>query len=90
MTELELDGGGSARVLSSRGDAASLLSSRPFPPGATLTGRATASLPEYRLKVRGSKLQPEQEPPRYLVSGRWVSLTRAQREHLEAHAAPER
>lgn len=86
MTRLTLEGGGHASVRATQGDAARLTASRAFPPGATLVGTAEATLPEFRVKVRGSKLDPADASEPYVVTGRWVSLTRAQRRHLEASA----
>jgi len=54
--------------------------SAPSPPGSTLellVANATLGV-----KVRSCRRLPGAEPARYRVEGRWVSLSRAQREAL--------
>jgi hypothetical protein len=54
--------------------------SAPSPPGSTLE-LSVADAP-LGVKVRSCRRLPEVEPARYRVEGRWVSLSRAQREAL--------
>ncbi len=85
--ELELEGGGSAHVTESDGNFVTLVSTRAFPPGSTLRGQATTG--GYRVKVRGSRRLPDAgELPRFQVEGRWVGLSREQRQHVLAPTPP--
>jgi len=79
---LELAQGGTARVVETDGNFVTLLSSRAFPPGATLEGRDASG--NYRVKVRRSRRVSEPEPMLFHVEGRWVSLSREQRQHVLA------
>lgn len=81
---LELEDGSPASVLDSDGRLAVLLSAVPFPPGATLRGTSDDAFGPYLLKVRGCRREPSGDgtAPRYRVEGRWVNLSRPQRERL--------
>lgn len=82
MSPLALEGSGTAEVISSNGSVVELLASRPFPPGSTLS-LLLAEGQAVRIKVRGSKRVSADEAERpYRVDGRFVDLTRAQRESL--------
>lgn len=75
---LALVRGGSAAVVETDGDRVTLLSSLPSPPGSTL--ELTLEGSSYRVKVRGCKrVEPDLAGRSYLIEGRWVSLTRADR-----------
>jgi hypothetical protein len=54
--------------------------SAPSPPGSTLE-LLVANAP-LGVKVRSCRRLSHEEPPRYRVEGRWVSLSRVQREAL--------
>lgn len=86
MIDLELVSSGHARVVRSDGDRATLLASRAYPPGATLEGRAACGT--VRMKVKGSRRVDRDEQLHYEVLGRWVNLTRTQREHLTLAPLP--
>ena len=74
---------GRARVLSSNGHQALLASSEPFPPGATLTAEHDTTV--FCLKVRGCRRVSEaREDLEYRVEGRWLNLSRPQRDWLLA------
>ena len=77
MTDLALDGGGSARIDHTDGDRVTLVATRAFPPGSTLEG-ALADGSRVRVKVRGSK----QADAGFTVEGRFVNLSRQLREQL--------
>jgi hypothetical protein len=82
--ELDLSAGGKARVIETDGNFVTLSSSRAFPPGSTLEGHGERGT--YRVKVRGSRrVSPPDEPEIFRVEGRWVSLSRGQRQALLAH-----
>ena len=83
---LEVAGGGSARLLSFEGENGALELERASPPGSTVE-LLVAGAP-LRLKVRQCRRVQDgsDDPgkPRFRVDGRWVNLSRAQREHLSA------
>jgi hypothetical protein len=86
---LALVGGGVATVLDTDGARAALDSTAPYPPGSTLKGEASDGLGTYLLKVRSCRREPPSAPEtaittpsRYRVEGRWVNLSRSQRERL--------
>jgi hypothetical protein len=78
---IDLDGGGTADLVDTNGDRVTLRASRPFPPGAPLVGTARDGSGALRVKVRGSR-RVKAADAAFLVEGRFVNLTRAQREHL--------
>jgi hypothetical protein len=82
---LSLAGGGSATVVESDGHHAVLVASRAFAPGSPLEGTAEDGSGAYRLKVRGSRRIHDGHE--FRVEGRWLNLTRRQREHLAAWVA---
>jgi hypothetical protein len=87
VTHLAWRNGGEATLVSFRGDAVSLRSSVPWPPGSRVEG--TLSAPPaalLRIKVHACK---RHEDGSYVMSGRMLDLTRALRERLEVLVAPE-
>lgn len=81
---LEVAGGGSARLLSIDGENGSIETERASPPGSTVE-LVVAGAP-LRLKVRQCRrVEGGGEPEgaaRFRVEGRWVNLSRVQREDL--------
>jgi hypothetical protein len=79
---LEVAGGGSARLLSIDGEQGAIETERASPPGSTVE-LVVAGAP-LRLKVRQCRrVEGELEgKSRFRVDGRWVNLSRAQREDL--------
>lgn len=77
---LRLAGGGEARIVASSGEAATLETAEPAPPGATLELEVLAS--PLRFKVRRCHRVADAGNVRYRIEGRWVNLSRAQRQHL--------
>ncbi len=100
LARLSLSSGGEAGVVETDGVRAVLVSSAPFPPGATLLGESDDGLGAYALKVQRCRREPpptEMEapprdavPPRFRVEGRWVNLSRPQRERLLGGSRPDR
>jgi hypothetical protein len=74
-------GEGEARLVESDGDWAVVESTQPFPIGATLCGSDPETSTEYRVKVRAGRRVDETW---FRIEGRFVSLTREQRERLLA------
>lgn len=74
-------GEGRARVLETDGEHVVLESSLPYPAGATLVGVEPDSGAEYRVKVRGGRRLSDDS---FRVEGRFVSLTKGQRQVLLA------
>ena len=79
MIELELTGGGRARLLETDGERIVLLSERSAPPGAMLDALFDGL--GYKIKVRSCRREPDDEQ-RYRIEGRLVNLARAAREKL--------
>lgn len=79
-----LEGGGDARLLTISGERASVDSSRPFPIGSTLIGVEPEDGRRHELKVRGCR---RDAAGRFVVQGRFVNLSRAERERLERLAS---
>ena len=78
VVELELRGGGRARILESIKDRVILLTDIASPPGRPLAGRCE-QLPElFELKVRGCRKTTEDPDLPFRVEGRWVNLSRRQ------------
>jgi hypothetical protein len=75
---IELEDGGQVELLATDGDHVSLTSARAHPPGSTLRG--TSPLGPLRIKIRGSTCTGAC----YRVEGRFVNLSRQQREALKA------
>ena len=76
----QLEGGGEARLAELSGDRACVDSSRPFPVGSTLAGVEVDGGRRHELKVRGCRKQPD---GRFVVEGRFVNLSRRERERLQ-------
>ena len=81
MKVLELVRGGTAAVLEVNGEHVVVLSSLASPPGSPLeTKLDTGTL---RIKVRScQKVEPDDAGRAFRIEGRFVSLTRAQRDAL--------
>jgi hypothetical protein len=77
-------GEGQARLLETDGERAVVESTLPFAAGATLVGVDAATGTEYRVKVRGGK---RIDATWFRIEGRFVSLTKADREALLARLA---
>lgn len=73
--------------MESDGQRAVVESTLPFAAGATLVGTDAATGTEYRVKVRGGKRIDERW---FRIEGRFVSLTKAEREELLAALAKAR
>jgi hypothetical protein len=88
----DLGQGQRARLESTDGHFVTLLSTQAFPPGATLSGALEGEPAPYLVKVRGSRRAPSAETAsaavEFIVEGRWVSLTRRQRESLGIQTPP--
>ena len=82
MVELELEDGTRASILETDGDRVVLRAEKPAPPGATLKLRFVAEIGSYQIKVRGSRRGEDAGGPGFRIEGRWVNLTRAQRERV--------
>jgi hypothetical protein len=74
-------GEGQARLVETDGQRAVVESTLPFAAGATLVGIDPATGTEYRVKVRGGK---RIDATWFRIEGRFVSLTKAERELLLA------
>ncbi|HTV21842.1 MAG TPA: hypothetical protein VMG12_24300 [Polyangiaceae bacterium] len=74
-------GEGQARLVETDGHRAVVESTLPFAAGATLVGTDPATSTEYRIKVRGGK---RIDDTWFRIEGRFVSLTKAEREELLA------
>ena len=72
-------GRGTATVVESDGNVVLLDATFSSPPGSPLEGSAEGAT--YKVKVRSSKKQPG-EAPRFLIEGRFVDLTKQQRERV--------
>ena len=82
MIILELVRGGTLAVLETNGERVVVLSSLSSPPGSPLEARLDGST--LRIKVRScQKVAPDDGGRAFRIEGRFVSLTRAQRESLE-------
>lgn len=77
-------GEGQARLVETDGHRAVVESTLPFAAGATLVGVDAATGAEYRVKVRGGK---RIDDTWFRIEGRFVSLTKAEREALLAALA---
>ena len=78
---LELVRGGTAAVLEVNGEHVVVLSSLSSPPGSPLEAKLDAGT--LRIKVRScQKVEPDDAGRTFRIEGRFVSLTRAQRDTL--------
>jgi hypothetical protein len=77
-------GEGQARLVESDGQRAVVESTLPFAAGATLIGIEPATCTEYRVKVRGGR---RIDDTWFRIEGRFVSLTKPERERLLAALA---
>ena len=82
MLTLSLQRGGSAIVTATDGDQVTLLSSLSSPPGSTLELAEEGR--KYRVKVRSCRRQesPDEAGRAFQIDGRWVSLSRSDRERV--------
>ena len=87
MPELELEDGTSASILETDGDRVVLSAEKPAPPGASLRLRFVDESGTYVVKVRGSRRVEEAGVESFRVEGRWVNLTRVQRERVRSKKA---
>jgi len=78
-------GEGEARLLETDGNRALVQSSQPFPTGATLIGIDLETGAEYRVKVRHGRRKDDRW---FQIEGRFLSLTKEQREAVLAAVAP--
>jgi hypothetical protein len=76
---LALEGGGTAEIAESDGAHVVVCSSRPSPPGSTLSGTADGLDRPFRVKVRGCKKLAEGGERPFRIEGRFVDITREQR-----------
>jgi len=102
VVRLVLPSGAAASVVDTDGVRAVVLSPAPFPPGATLLGEGGDGCGVYSLKVQRCRREPSPAdppaggaapaaaPPRFRVEGRWVNLSRPQRERLLGGSRPDR
>jgi hypothetical protein len=74
-------GEGQARLVETDGNHAVVESTLPFAAGSTLIGIDAASNTEYRVKVRGGR---RLDATWFRIEGRFVSLTKPERERLLA------
>jgi len=77
-------GEGDVRLLESDGHRAVVQSTLPFAAGATLLAVDPASQTKYQIKVRGGRRIDDRW---FRIEGRFVTLTKAEREHLLAQLA---
>ena len=84
MTELELEDGTRASILETDGDRVVLRAQKPAPPGASLKLRFVDESGSYLVKVRGSRRVEDDGVDGFRIEGRWVNLTRAQRERVRS------
>ena len=82
MSELELEDGTRASILETDGDRVVLSAQKPAPPGATLRLKFVDESGSYQVKVRGSRRVEEEGIASFRIEGRWVNLTRVQRERV--------
>lgn len=82
MLALDLGSGQTATLVSSDGEACVLCCSRAAPPGSTLEGTVHETL--LRVKVRSCRRDDASPTEPFRVEGRFVSLTRVQRELVRA------
>ena len=78
-------GEGEARLLETDGHRAVVQSTLPFAAGATLLAIDPASQTKYQIKVRGGRRLDDRW---FRIEGRFVTMTKAEREHLLAQLAP--
>jgi hypothetical protein len=87
MSDLELEDGTRASILETDGDRVTLRAEKPAPPGATLKLRFVAESGSYHVKVRGSRRVEDAGGACFRIEGRWVNLTRVQRERVMSEKA---
>jgi len=78
---LLLEAGGTATIASIDGERVVLSSSVSSPPGSTLRGRLAGDDLPIAVKVRSCRRESG-DPASYTIEGRFVNLSRAQRERL--------
>lgn len=85
--ELELSGGGRARIESSDGERVTLTSNVAAPPGSTLRGAVAGEPARFSVKVRSCR----RDGALFRIEGRFVNLARGDRERVlatEPHHEP--
>ena len=87
--KLRFEDNGAWEIVESDGTHAVAHSSRPFPPGSTLAGKADGVARPYRLKVRSCR-RVDANPLPFLIEGRLVDVTRDQKALLPIKAPPDR
>jgi hypothetical protein len=83
MDAFELEDGSRASILESDGERVVLSAERAAPPGATLKLRRSTESESYDVKVRSCR-RVAAAAPAFRIEGRWVNLTRGQRERVSA------
>jgi hypothetical protein len=88
MLELVLARGGSALIEATDGDVVTLVAESPSPPGSTV--ELSRDQDTFRVKVRACRRLPAADDAGrcFRIEGRWVSLSRAQRERVLLESAP--
>jgi hypothetical protein len=81
--QVEIEGRGAARIVSTDGKRVVLDCSAPAPPGASLSC-ALGDLPPVRVKVTSCKRTDDGTTTIFRIEGRFVDLTREQRARLDA------
>ncbi len=77
---LDLTKGGHAELVETDGDSVVVVSTAPSPPGSPLEGSEAGVT--FQIKVRSCRRVGPEEPARFRIEGRWVNLSRAQRERV--------
>jgi hypothetical protein len=85
---LTLENGGRAEVVETDGTHVVLRSSHPAPPGSILAAVLPGTARPYRVKVRGSRRVGDGDPLEFRVEGRFVDVTREQRDALARLISP--
>ncbi len=87
MSRVVWQKGGEARVLAVVGEAVTLASTIPSPPGSRIDGTLDPSGQAFRIKIHSSKRTEEGGQIRFILQGRAIDLTREGRATLTAMIA---
>lgn len=87
MSRVVWQKGGEARVLAVAGEAVTLSSTTPSPPGSRIDGTLEPSGQAFRIKIHSSKRTEEGGEVRFILQGRAIDLTREGRATLTAMIA---
>jgi hypothetical protein len=79
--DFALEDGSRASILENDGERVVLNAERAAPPGATLKLRLSTEIESYDVKVRSCRRVADPSPS-FRIEGRWVNLTRSQRERV--------